>query len=97
MSVTLSEFFPVVLYILVFALLVVLIVLGIKLIHTLTKVDKVVDDVSIKSRKLNNVFDIIDQTADGLSKVSDIFVNGVLNSVNYIFKKAKKGNKKDEE
>ena len=47
---------PIILYILGSILLVVLIILGIKLIITMNKIEKVVDDVNIKVNKLNNLF-----------------------------------------
>ena len=50
---------PIILYILGSILLVVLIILGIKLIITMNKIEKVVDDVNIKVNKLNNLFNII--------------------------------------
>lgn len=83
--------FPVILYFLASILLVALIVLVIRLIRTLGKVDKVVDDVSYKASKLNGIFELIDNTTDTLSVVSDkvvSFVSGKIN--NLIRKKTKK-------
>ena len=42
-------FFPIMIYVLASILLIVLIALSLKLIHTLTKVDRVIDDIEKKS------------------------------------------------
>ena len=90
----LNEVFPVILYFLLSILLVVLIILCVKAIGTLTKVDKVVDDVNFKVNKLNGVFNIIDTTTDALSLASDKIVNFIANGVNNLFTRKKK--KKEE-
>ena len=63
----LLEFLQILLYMLGSILLVVLIVLGIKLIITMNKIEVVVDDISIKVGKLNGLFSVIDATTDKLS------------------------------
>lgn len=80
-------FFPIMIYILASILLVVLIALCLKLIHTLTKVDKVVDDINVKSSKLNNLFDIIDHTADAVNSVSNSVVGFITNTINRLLSK----------
>ena len=56
----LNEVFPVILYGLLIILVVVLIILVVKLIKTISKVDLVVDDVNLKVKKLDGVFNIVD-------------------------------------
>ena len=60
-------FLPLVIYILLIILLVVGIVLGIKTIITMTKVEKVVDNVNEKVESLNSVFNLIDFTTDKIA------------------------------
>lgn len=96
MVIYLNELLPTILYILLFILIITMIILVYRLIKTLDKVDRVVEDVDSKSRKLNGVFDIIDNTADGISQVSDLFVNGLTDLITGLFKKNKKKEKKDE-
>ncbi len=81
---------PFLLYILGSILLVVLIILGIKLIITMNKIEKVVDDINVKVNKLDGLFSLIDQTTDRLSHVSDIIINGISSVVYKIFKKKRK-------
>ena len=69
---------------------------GSKLIKTLIKVDAIVEDVNNKVKKLDGVFDIVDNTADAISNFSDRFSNIVAGSINTIFNRRKKGNDDDE-
>ncbi|MDD2377736.1 MAG: hypothetical protein PHD10_03480 [Bacilli bacterium] len=93
----LNDVFPIIIYILLTILIVVLIILGIKLIKTLGKVDRVVDDVNNKVTKLDGVFNIIDSTADALSAVSDKVVNAVTTTITNLFSKKKKKEEDDNE
>lgn len=68
-------------------LLVVLIVLGLKLFHTLTKVDRVIDDITVKSSKLDNLFNVIDTTADAVNSVSNSIASWITNLVNRLLNK----------
>lgn len=92
---TLEAFFTTMLYILGSTLLIVLIILGIKLIITMNKIENVVDDINVKVDKLNGLFNIIDYTTDKLAIVSDKMVEGV----SYVLKKMffKKNKNKEEE
>ena len=95
MEYCLNELFPVIIYILSSILLIALIVLTIKVIHTIKKVDKVVDDIDTKSKKLNGVFDMVDNAADTLAVISDKMVGFVVNGITSIF--SKKNKKEDKE
>lgn len=85
-----NELFPIILYLLGCILLIVLIILGIRLIKTLNRVDALIDDVNVKSSKLNGVFDIIDHTADALANISDMAVGFITSSVRKMINKRKK-------
>ena len=91
----LKEVFPVILYGLLIILVIVLIILAIKMIGTLKKVDRVVDDVNEKAKSLNGVFSIIDHTTDALSGFGDKIVNLVTSGINALLSIKKK--KKEEE
>ena len=65
-----------------------------KVIGTLKKVDKVVDDVENKVGKLDGVFSIIDKSTDAVSLVSDKIIDFVSSAVMKIF--SRKKNKKEE-
>ena len=88
------EAFPIILYTLGAMLLVILIILAIKLIHTIDKTNEILDDAYNKTKSLNGLFNVIDQVTDTLSNVSDSIVGKVTAVIGKVFKK--KENDKDE-
>lgn len=86
--------FSVILYILGSILLVILIILTIKAIKTLKKIDTLVDDIQLKSNKVDGVFDIVDTTTDFVNSISDKIIGGVVGVITKIFEK--KGEDKNE-
>ncbi len=85
-----TDVLPIILYILGSILLIVLIILGIKLIITMNKIETVVDDINIKVKKLNGFFSIIDFATDKLSSLSDLMVDKISLLINKLFNKNKK-------
>ena len=83
-------------YILLIIILIIGIILGIKSIITINKVEKVVDDVNEKVESLNGLFQIIDFTSDKLASITDRVVDGVSSFVSKLFFKKKK-KREDEE
>ena len=81
-----TEALLVLLYVLGSILLVVLIILGVKLINTMNKIDLIVDDINCKVKSLDGLFSIIDMTTDKLSLLSDRMVDGITLLVKKIFK-----------
>ena len=71
------EALTILLYVLGSILLVVLIILGIKLINTMNKIQIVVDDINKKVDSFDGLFSIIDSTTDKLAFLSDKMVDGV--------------------
>ena len=88
------EFLPILLYLLGIALLIILIILGVKLIHTIDKTNDILDDAYNKSKSLDGVFDAIDHVTDTLSTVSDTIVAGLTSFVGKMFSR-KKDKKKE--
>ena len=86
---TAPEVLQVFLYLLGSILLVVLIVLGIKLIITMNKIEKVVDDINVKVNSLNGLFSVIDFTTDKISLLSDKMIDGVTSLFRRLFRKRK--------
>lgn len=93
---TLNEILPIILYILGSILLGILIVLGIKLINVMNKMEQVVDDINTKVSSLNGVFSIIDATTDKLALLSDRMVDGISLIIRKLFAKKKKKDKEKE-
>ena len=88
-------FLPIVIYVLLIALLVIGIVLGIKTIITMNKVEKVVDSISEKVESLNSVFSFIGWTTDHISAFTDRVVDTVSGIFGRLFLRKRK--KRDEE
>ena len=84
-----SLFLQLMLYILGSILLVVLIILGIKLIITMNKIENVVDDINGKVRSLNGIFSVIDLTTDKLALLSDKTISFITDTIKKLFIKRK--------
>ena len=95
MVIDFNEFLLMLLYITLIVLVIIFIVVGIKLIKTLSKVDRVMEDVNNKMSKLNGVFEIVDKTTDYATSISDKIINAISGFVSGLLKK-KKGNDDDE-
>lgn len=95
----LQVFLPIIIYILLIIILVVGIILGIRFIRTLTKIEKVVDDVNDKVQSLNGLFSIIDFTTDKIVSLTDTVVDKVSLLISKLFfgknKKRKESIKED--
>ena len=91
---TITEVLPVILYILGSILLVALIVLTIKLIITMNKVEKVVDNITVKVKTLDELFNVIGLVTGKVTAITDKVVDNVSLIIEKIFKR--KGDKKDE-
>jgi len=91
------DFFQQLIFILCSISLVVLIILLIKLIMTLSKVDKLVEDLTEKSRKVDGAFNAIDKMTDAVSKVNDKFIGMLFNGIMGISKKVKKNKEKEDD
>ncbi len=80
----------IIVYSLIAVLLVVLIIFVIRLFSTLSRLNKTLDDVNTKIEKLNGLFNIIDNTTDYISVVSDKFIDRVTGLIDNWFSKKKK-------
>lgn len=69
------EYLPVVIYFLLIVLLIVSIILGIKLINTTTKVEKIIDSINDKIDAINPIFHVIDFATDRIAGLSDSVVD----------------------
>ncbi len=88
---------PVILYILAAILLVVLIVLVIKLIKTVTKVNEIADDVELKMKTFDNLFNFVDILTDKLAFLGDKAVDAAIKLITNLFNKKNKNKKESEE
>ncbi len=94
-----AEILPIVVYAFLIIFLIVGIILGIRTIIVMNKVEKIIDDVNEKIETLNPLFNIVDFAVDRVSSLSDTLVDffaGILSG--FLTKKDKKtDNKKGED
>ena len=83
---TINEVLPVILYILGSVLLVALIVLTIKLIITMNKIEKVVDNITVKVKTLDELFNVIGVVTGKFTAVTDKVVDSIASLVEKIFR-----------
>ena len=88
-----NSFLMMILFILGSILLVVLIVLGIKLINTIGKLDRVLDDVDLKVKSFDKMFSVVDLVTDNMALISDKIVDGIMFAIKKIFNKNKRKDK----
>ena len=91
------EFLEIMLYVLGSILLVVLIVLGIKLIISVDKVNLILDDAQKKLKTVDNVFNVVDKVADSCALLSDRVVEFLSGFISKMFVKRKNKKEKIEE
>ena len=85
------------LYILGAVLLGAMIVLVIKLVYSVNRINSILDNVESKMKTVDKAFGAVDRIVDSFSMVTDKVVDGVANAINKIFNHKKKKNRiKDE-
>lgn len=91
------ETLTIVIYTLLIVLIIVAIIIGIKIIGTLHKVDLLLDDVTDKVKTLDRVFELIDTFNDKMAAVGDTVIGFVSGGIRRLFKDRKKYSKEESE
>ena len=81
----LNGILPIVIYILLIGLIIIGIVLGIKLIIAMNKIEAVIDDAKNKLDALDGIFNIIEVTSGKLTSVYETAVDFITGMVEKIF------------
>ena len=89
------SFLQIVLYVLGAVLLVALIVLTIKIIYSVNRINLLLDNVERKMKTIDHAFNAVDKVVDAFSFASDKVIDGVASLVSRVF--AHKKNKESEE
>ena len=89
-----STFLLVFLGILCSILLVVLIVLSVKLIDTINRVNLIIEEVDVKLSKFDKAFSLVDILTDNMALVSDKLVDGISYVIRRLF--VRKSKRKEE-
>ena len=86
---TVNEVLPVILYILGSVLLVTLIII------TMNKIDKMVDNITVKVKTLDQLFEVVGTVTEKFSLIPNVIIDGISLLMEKIFKK--KGDKLNEQ
>lgn len=95
-----NETLLMVIYLLLIAFIIIAIIIGLKFIQTLNKVNVLVDDVSEKVKAFNKLFEVINFANERMSMISEVVISFLTSGFKKIFKpkkSSKKINKEDEE
>lgn len=84
-----NGFLLTILLVLVSVLVVFLIVISIKLLYTVDKINVILNDAEKKLKSVNGVFTAIDTITDSITLISETVIGKVLMMVEKIFKKKK--------
>lgn len=87
---TASSLLPIIFYTLLSILVVFVIVFVYKLTKTLDKTNMLLDDVYIKVKKLDNLFEVIDRGADTINSMTSKVVEVLIGAASKVFKKKRK-------
>ena len=90
MQVFLEAYLPILIYILLCILIVLLIIICVKVIKTMNRVERIVDDVDEKVKSLNGIFNIVDTVTDKLSALTEVISDSIILFIKGIFKRKKK-------
>lgn len=93
----LNEAMPIVLYFLGAFLLIVIIMLVIKLLSTVDKINIILDDVEEKSQSLNGLFEALESVGNTINKANSGIANFVAGMVKKAYKIRKKVRRKKQE
>ena len=88
---------PIILYVLGAVLLVALIVLTIKLIYSVERINVLLDGVERKMKTVDIIFSAVDNVADSFAALSDRVVDGIAGLINKVFSGRKKKKREIEE
>ena len=91
----LASALTIIIYFLLIVLITILIVIGIKLIITIDKVNQIVDDVKAKLSALDKIFTVVDLVNNKLSVVTDAIVGFIAGTIKKITNKKSKIKKED--
>lgn len=84
-----NVFLPVLVYSLLSVLIVVLIVLGIRLLETVNRVNKLLDDVEKKMDSMNGLFNVMDFVTTKATVLTDTIASTIIGAVSNLVKKRK--------
>ena len=93
----LSQVLPIIVYVLLIVFLVISIIIGIKLIITMNKVDKIITNVEDKINTFNGVFSIIEMASGRITGVYERIIDFIGGMIDRLFLSRSNGKEEDYE
>lgn len=84
------EFFTVILDSLLIVLVIILIILGLRVLETLNKLDFILDNTKQKLENLDGVFNLVDTISNKTVLVTDTIVSSIISFITGLFNKKRK-------
>ena len=94
---SLSSILPIVIYVLLIIFLTIAIILGIKAVFMLDKVNLLVEDVTTKVKTLDRIFKVIDLASDKVPAVGESIISYTTKLFGKMFRKKMKDMEDDED
>lgn len=94
---SLSSILPIVIYVLLIIFLTIAIILGIKAVFMLDKVNLLVEDVTTKVKTLDRIFKVIDLASDKVTAVGESIISYTTKLFGKMFRKKMKDMEDDED
>lgn len=92
----LEDALVVLLYIALIVFVIALTVLCIKLIGTLSRADRLIENITKKAETLDGVFAVLDTVSNKFGLISESIVNGISGLINKIFGRKRKYEREEE-
>ena len=93
----LNETLPIIIYFLLIVLLIVGIVVGIRLIFTISKIDELLYEVNEKLSSFDRLFNVINFTSDRFGVIAETVLSFITSKIKKITKSKRKSKREDDD
>lgn len=93
----LNETLPIIIYFLLIVLLIVGIVVGIRLIFTISKIDELLDEVNEKLSSFDRLFNVINFTSDRFGVIAETVLSFITSKIKKLTKTKRKSKREDDD
>lgn len=84
------EILPIIFYLLGIILICILIVVGIRLLQVLDRMDRLISNLDEKINSLNNIFNVVNRATTGIDLISARVANTFISVLDKIFRRKKR-------
>lgn len=91
----LLELLPIIIYVLLIVLIIICIIIGYKVITTMSRIERIVEDVNDKVQSFNKFFNVLNFATDKIALYSDSIISYLTTAIISLFNPKNKKNKKE--